>query len=259
MSDSREWNASTYHRISGPQVSWGKKVLARLHLRGDESVLDAGCGTGRLTEDLLQALPGGRVVGVDRSQNMLRSARQHLGRFSNLTLVAADLQHLPFYKSFDVIFSTAAFHWIKNQQQLYQSLHGGLRPGAWLIAQCGGGPNLARLRQRIAELINEKPMLDFLAHFEEPWVFETAESAAKLMRDAGFMHIETSIEPAPTVLSGADEYREFVSNVILHPYLGRLPNAELKSHFVDLLTRLAGQDTPCYSLDYWRLNLRGCA
>ena len=74
----REWNSSEYHRLSQPQVSWGKKVLSRLRLRGEELVLDAGCGTGRLTADLLQALPHGRVVALDVSQNMARSAREFL-------------------------------------------------------------------------------------------------------------------------------------------------------------------------------------
>lgn len=260
MSDSREWNASAYHRVSGPQVSWGKKVLARLELRGHEVVLDAGCGTGRLTEDLQQALPNGRVVAVDLSRNMLLTARHHLAAHSkNVNFVSADLSELPFSNAFDVIFSTAAFHWIRNQQQLYQSLHGALRPGACLIAQCGGGPNLALLRERIQTLIARKPYAEFLADFEEPWTFETAETAGELMRQAGFTQVETSLESAPTILSGADEYREFVTNVIVHRHLDRLPDAKLKAQFVHLLTQLAAQDSPCYSLDYWRLNLRGQA
>src|ERR1700733_8576725 len=106
---SREWNSAAYHRLSGPQVSWGKKVLSRLRLRGDEVVLDAGCGSGRLTADLLHALPQGRVVGVDLSQNMLNSAREHLESQcgSRLSLVACDLLDLPFENAFDVIVSTA--------------------------------------------------------------------------------------------------------------------------------------------------------
>src|SRR5712672_3289987 len=98
----REWNSSEYHRLSGPQVSWGKKVLSRLRLRGDEVVLDAGCGTGRLTADLLEVLPRGRVVGIDLSQNMLRSAREHLlAQFgSRVSLVVADLLDLPFIHAF---------------------------------------------------------------------------------------------------------------------------------------------------------------
>src|ERR1700745_693855 len=110
----REWNSAVYHRLSGPQVSWGKKVLSRLRLRGDEVVLDAGCGTGRLTAELLDAFARGRVVGVDLSQNMLGSARQHLfSQFgARVSLVACDLLHLPFEHVFDGIVSTAAFHWV---------------------------------------------------------------------------------------------------------------------------------------------------
>ena len=143
-SKSREWNSSVYHRLSQPQVSWGKKVLARLRLRGDEIVLDAGCGTGRLTAELLEALPRGRVVAIDLSQNMLNSAREHLlGQSGNrVRLAAADLLHLPFAGVFDGIVSTAAFHWVLDHDQLFSSLRRALRPGGWLEAQCGGGPNL---------------------------------------------------------------------------------------------------------------------
>src|SRR5574339_390358 len=109
----REWDSDAYDRISAPQLSWGKRVLDRVVLRGDETILDAGCGTGRLTGALLERLPRGRVVALDLSENMLRSARQNLLRFGNqVRFVAADLLHLPFMETFDGIFSTAAFHWV---------------------------------------------------------------------------------------------------------------------------------------------------
>jgi trans-aconitate 2-methyltransferase len=258
---SREWNAATYHRVSAPQVSWGKKVLARVQLRGDEYLLDAGCGTGRLTEDLLQALPNGRVTAIDLSQNMLRAAREHLQpRFgAHVTFVAADLQSLPFTNAVDGIFSTAAFHWIRDHDRLFRSLHRALRPGGWLIAQCGGGPNLAHLRNRLRDLVNTTLYAPFLARFEEPWLFENAESAAVRLRNAGFTEIETSIEAAPTVLGGESEFREFVSHVILHRHLERLPNDKVRTELLNRLTSLAAADDPPYSLDYWRLNLKGRA
>jgi len=117
---SREWNSSVYHRLSQPQVTWGKKVLSRLRLRGDETVLDAGCGTGRLTAELLDALPRGRVFALDLSQNMLASARQHLG--ARVQFLAADLLHLPFERAFDGIVSTAAFHWVLDHDRLFLNL-----------------------------------------------------------------------------------------------------------------------------------------
>ncbi len=178
-SQTREWDATAYHRLSEPQVSWGKKVLAGLKLRGNELLMDAGCGTGRLTAELLQHLPEGRVVGVDLSQNMLATAHHNLGaQFgSRVQFVAADLQALPFEQAFEGIFSTAAFHWVPDHRRLFRSLFRALRPGGWLRAQCGGGPNLARLRMRMDALMAASKYAPFFAAFCDPWVYNDAETA----------------------------------------------------------------------------------
>jgi len=256
-SQTREWNATDYHRISGPQVSWGKKVLDRVHLRGDETLLDAGCGTGRLTAELLQGLPRGRVVGVDLSQNMLAGARDYLasdfaGKFS---LVAADLQDLPFERVFDGIFSTASFHWVPDHDRLFQSLFRALRPGGWLRAQCGGGPNLARLRKRTDELAATANYAPYFAGFREPWTYNDAGAAATALRRAGFAEVDTSLEAAPTVLEDLPRYSEFVRTVILRQHLERIPDTHLRTAFVAALAGQAATDDPPFSLDYWRLNL----
>jgi len=255
-----EWNADAYHRISGPQVSWGKKVLSRITLRGDELLLDAGCGTGRLTEELVEALPNGRVVAVDLSQNMLRLAREHLATHGEkIQFLAADLQHLPFHQAFDGIFSTAAFHWVTDHDHLFGSLFRALKPGGWLIAQCGGGPNLARLRERIVQLISTPKYAEFLGQFREPWEFADAETTVDRLRRAGFIEVAASTEPAATVFENAETFAEFIGNVVLHRHLELLPDAAMRADFVESLTRQASEDTPAYSLDYWRLNLQGRA
>jgi len=234
-------------------------VLSRLRLRGDEVVLDAGCGTGRLTADLLEALPRGRVVGVDLSQNMLRSARDHLGvRFgTRVNLVAADLLRLPFSRAFDGIVSTAAFHWVLDHDRLFLNLRGVLVSGGWLEAQCGGGPNLARLRTRADALAATARFAPSFAGFREPWFYQDAKGAAATLRRAGFVDVETSIEPALTVLENADQYVEFVRNIILREHLQRLPSQDLRDAFIAELAKQAVEDDPPFSLDYWRLNLRG--
>jgi trans-aconitate 2-methyltransferase len=259
LPQSREWDATAYHRLSGPQVSWGKKVLAALKLRGDEFLMDAGCGTGRLTAELLQDLSEGRIVGVDLSQNMLATARDHLRpQFgARVHFVAADLQDLPFERAFDGIFSTAAFHWVPDHLRLFRSLFHALRPGGWLRAQCGGGPNLARIRQRIEELMAAPKYARFFAHFRNPWVYNDAETAADLMRQAGFVEVETSLEPALTVLENLDTYSEFVRTAILRRHLEEIPDSPLRAKFVADLVRPAALDDPPFSLDYWRLNLGG--
>lgn len=256
-SQSREWNATEYHRISGPQASWGQKVLARVHLRGDEWLMDAGCGTGRLTAQLLQSLPRGRVVGVDLSQNMLAAAHGYLSPdFAGKFLpVAADLQDLPFEGVFDGIFSTAAFHWVLDHDRLFRSLFTTLRPGGWLQAQCGGGPNLARLRRRIGQLAATEKYEPYFGGFREPWTFNDAETAAATMRRAGFIEVDTSLEPALTILEGSLQYSDFLRSIILRQHLRRIPDDESRTAFVAALTGEAETDNPPFSLDYWRLNL----
>jgi len=255
----RAWDATAYHRLSGPQVSWGKKVLFSLKLHGNELLMDAGCGTGRLTAELLEDLPQGRVLGVDLSQNMLAEARGYLRpQFgSRVHFVVADLQDLPFERAFDGIFSTAAFHWVPDHLRLFESLFRALCPGGWLRAQCGGGPNLARLTRRMDALMAAPKYARFFAHFHNPWVYNDAETAADLMREAGFVEVETSLDPALTVLENMDVYCEFVRKVILRRHLEEIQDPVLRTEFVAELAAEAAHDDPPFSLDYWRLNLAG--
>jgi trans-aconitate 2-methyltransferase len=256
---SHEWNATLYHQISAPQVSWGKKVLARVNLRGDERVLDAGCGTGRLTRDLLEALPSGQVVALDVSQNMLDTARAFLAPdYGNrVEFACCDLLDLAFEREFDLIFSTASFHWVLDHDRLFCNLFRALRPGGWLIAQCGGGRNLARLLSRVVRLMESPPYAKYFACYPFPWEFSAAQTAADRLRKAGFELVETALEEAPTQLPSAPEFQQFVESVILRNHLLRIPDAALGQQFLAELTEQSAGDDPPFLLDYWRLNLQG--
>jgi trans-aconitate 2-methyltransferase len=255
---SREWNATLYHQISAPQVSWGKKVLARVPLRGDETVLDAGCGTGRLTRDLLEALPRGRVVGLDVSQNMIDAARAYLEPDfgQRVEFVRCDLLHLSFHEQFDGIFSTASFHWVRDHEALFQKLFRALRPGGWLVAQCGGYHNLDRFLSRARVLMQTEPYAQHFTGFPSPWEFSDDETAAVRLKAAGFEKIEASLEEAPTKFPTAREYQQFVETVILHRHLEGISTLELRQQFLTELTRQAAAADPPFLLDYWRLNLQ---
>src|SRR5882757_7820536 len=195
---SREWNAADYHRLSAPQFLWGQRVLDDMRLRGDECVLDAGCGTGKLTQLLLQKLPRGRVVGLDISRNMVEHAGRNLREAfgDRAQFVAADLIALPFRDAFDGVFSTASFHWVFDHDALFRNLFAVLRRGGWLHAQCGGGPNLAQLRQRVRALCQSEEFSPWLGDFSEPWFFSDAESAASRLLAAGFENVCANLEAA---------------------------------------------------------------
>ncbi len=165
-----EWNASIYHQVSNPHVLWGRTVLSDLSLRGDETAIDAGCGSGRLTAELLELLPEGRVIAIDRSANMVMEARENLARFGDrVHVVQADVGHLTpaeVGEPVDLIFSTATFHWIRDHHALFRGLFSVLKPGGLLSAQCGGGPNLESLLARAEEQMRSPELARLLRWLE---------------------------------------------------------------------------------------------
>lgn len=252
-----EWNAASYHKVSAPQTSWGQKVLNRLHVNGDERAIDAGCGSGRLTGELMERLPGGRLIAADRSWNMLITARANLRPVlgSRVSFVQLSLPDLPFSNWADLVFSTATFHWVKDHPALFAGILETLRPGGRLHAQCGGGPNLRRAHQLGVQVMRMAQFAPFFADWPGPWEFAYADVTAQRLARAGFVDVDTSLEEAPTTLASEADYREFVTTVIYHPHLERLPNADLKQAFIDRVTELAAAEPVPFTLDYWRLNM----
>jgi trans-aconitate 2-methyltransferase len=231
-------------------------VLARLPLDGGECVLDVGCGTGRLTEQLLARVPRGRVIGIDQSSNMVSVAREYLkAQGDRLQLLVADAAALPIREEADAVFSTATFHWVLDHPRLFRSLHDALKPGGQLVAQCGGAGNLARIHHRTDVLIRDARFEPYFAKWSDPWEFADAETTAQRLAEAGFEDIHTSIEQSPVMFPDAETFRAFITNVICRPHLAYLPDTATKDAFIDRLTRLAANDAPPFELDYWRLNL----
>lgn len=252
-----EWNATAYHKVSAPQTSWGHKVLSRLEVAGDEVAIDAGCGSGKLTGALTERLPRGRVIAIDRSWNMLLTARTNLRpQFGpRVSYAQVALPGLPFSNAVDLVFSTATFHWIKDHQALFAGIFDALKRGGRLHAQCGGGPNLKRAHELAEIVMHAEPFAPYFADWPGPWEFANAAITASRLRDAGFAGIDTNLEEAPTTLANEADYREFVTTVIYHPHLDRLPGAELKQAFIDRVTELSSKEDTPFTLDYWRLNM----
>jgi len=212
-----DWNAASYDKVADPQARWGAEVLARLPLEGDETVLDAGCGTGRVTEMLLARLPRGRVVALDASASMLEQARRRLAGFGErVSYVQADLERpLPLGAPADAVLSTATFHWVRNHDALFANLAAVLRPGGWFVAQCGGFGNIARFIE-VASSVDP----DFLRN---PHNFQTAEATAGRLERSGFVEIETWLSPAPTRFESTAQLEAFLETVCLRVHLASLP------------------------------------
>ncbi|MFN8123467.1 MAG: methyltransferase domain-containing protein [Thermoleophilia bacterium] len=254
----REWDAAAYHRLSDPQFGWGLRVLHRLRARGDEDVLDAGCGSGRLTAELAAAVPDGTVLAVDASVRMAEEARRNLAHLAPRVRVAvADLLDLVLDDPVDVVFSTAVFHHIPDHPRLFRVLLACLRPGGRLVAQCGGGPNLAGVRAMVADAAGEDDRLAALRGWPGPWEFADAATTAARLRGAGFAGVRTWVEPAPVDLGDAGRFREYTRTVTLRAHLARLGDDAARDALLDAVTARSGRAEAPFTLDHWRLNLEG--
>ena len=249
----KEWDAASYHHRSTPQFAWGMRVLERISLRGDEQVLDAGCGSGRLSAELTKRLPRGGVVACDLSENMARAAARTLS--AKHPVVCADLVELPFSPAFDLVFSTATFHWVKDHRRLFENLFRVLKPRGRLEAQCGGEGNLHRVHLRALTLASQPSFLPHFTQWSEPWVFAAPAPTTRCLRDIGFGFARCWLEPAPTTFQDAETYRGFLETVVMRPFLAHLPSPELRASFLDALTDAARHDDPPFTLDYHRLNI----
>lgn len=242
----RDWDPDVYDRVADPQEGWGREVLDRLTLEGDETVLDAGCGTGRVTELLLERLPHGRVIGVDASAAMVEAARERLGERAELR--TGDLAELELETPVDAVFSNAVFHWIADHDRLFERLYVAVRPGGRLAAQCGARGNAASVREAARTAYEQAAFAGVSRPPAGTWNFATAEETAERLRAVGFSEVETWTAERP--VTPADP-RAFLGTVILGPHLARMPE-ELHARFVDAVLEQLG-DPPVF--DYVRLNL----
>lgn len=235
------WDAPTYDAVSDAQFGWGSAALDRLPLSGDEVVLDAGCGSGRVTDLLAARLPRGRAIGLDASTGMAEMARARLG--DRAPVLVADLgRPLPLRRAcVDAVFSTAAFHWVRDQVALYANLAYVIRPGGRLVAQCGGKGNIVSILEAVRAAGGE-PL--------EPWVFLDPTEARELLASSRFVDVETWLHPEPTAFETSEALTSFLSTCVLNPWLDRLPEEEREG-----FARAVVDQLPALEADYARLNI----
>jgi trans-aconitate 2-methyltransferase len=242
----RDWNATAYERLSAPLEAMGREVLQRLELEGDETVLDAGCGTGRVTAVLAERLPSGRVIAVDGSPAMVEEARKRLPE--GIDVRVADLLQLEVEQPVDAVVSTATFHWIGDHDRLFERLHAALKPGGRLVAQCGGAGNVAAVKSAGFTLAGREPYAEHLGDWPGDWNFASpAETEARLRRH-GFSDVWCWSTRVDVDL---DDPAGYLATICLGSFLERLPE-DLHERFIEDAVAVLGAPL---TIEYVRLNV----
>jgi trans-aconitate 2-methyltransferase len=252
MAPVREWDAGSYQRVSVPHEEWAAALMERLPLGGSETVLDAGCGTGRVTRMLVERLPEGKVIAVDGSAAMVEKVGEVL-RPADESFVA-DLTALELPEPVDAITSSAVFHWISDHDALFARMRAALKDGGRIEAQCGGKGNIDEFRRISGEVVAGEPYAAHLraAGFEEPWFYADAGETEERLRAAGFTDVKAWLQPWDVV---PPDPREFMRTLILKPHIDSLP-AELHEQLLDDVEAAVGEP---FSLRYVRLNISAVA
>jgi trans-aconitate 2-methyltransferase len=225
------WNAADYAKNSSEQQRWARELLAKLHLRGDERVLDIGCGDGKVTAELAAAVPQGSVVGVDSSAEMIRFADDHIAGAANLRFEVMDAARLTFDRVFDVVFSNAALHWVVDHRPVLKGIAAALRPGGRILLQMGGHGNAAQMLEIITSVAASPEWTTVIGKFDFPYGFHAPVEYVQWLKEAGLRPVRAELVPKDMAHPTRDAFLGWVRTTWL-PWTERVP-ADRRELFVN--------------------------
>jgi trans-aconitate 2-methyltransferase len=225
-----------------------------MDVRGDEAAIDAGCGTGRVTELLLAKLPEGSVLAIDGSRAMVEAARSRFAGEPRVRVERQDLLALEVEERVDLIFSTATFHWIWDHDRLFENLARALKPGGRLIAQCGGEGNISRATRATIETMEEENFRDYFVGWKDDKYYADASTTTRRLEAAGFEEVAAWLHDEVAAFDSVDELARFLGTVVLGGHLERLPEEKRGSFAAAVAEKVAAVDGRP-ALDYVRLNI----
>ncbi|HET7642722.1 MAG TPA: methyltransferase domain-containing protein [Nitrososphaeraceae archaeon] len=257
------WDASTYHRISDAQESWGHETIEYRKWKGNETVLDAGCGSGRLTKILSIKVPHGKVIAVDSDLSMIRLAKENLVKFSNIEFTHMDISEIKLEEKVDVVFSNAVLHWILNHKKVFERFCQTLNCDGQLLIQCGGYGNLAKTLSILNKVSKSKEFYNYFCNnkgeniWNQTWYFAKNEDTEKILKEIGFRNIQVFIKNKEQKFRNKEEYFLFIKTIVLIPYLKYLPNDMLKDKFAKSVVEEIETNAKelQWKLDFVRLNI----
>jgi len=257
MSKNTYWNAEVYDRIGTPMRGWAQQVIDDMALKGDETVLDAGCGSGSVTFDLLKKLPRGKIYAVDASAEMIASLRRGIEErgVTNVVPIQASLTDITLPEQVDIVFSNAVFHWIPDDDALFGCLYRATKPGGRLRAQCGGYGNNAHVLESVAAVRKQPRFEPHLRGFTDSKKYRTPDEAKAALERAGWRDVRASLFAAPVPFERNDDAALYVQTILLRDHVARLPEADRDAYARSVVEETVRRYGAPYVADYVRLDL----
>lgn len=228
------WNAEDYHKSSSEQKRWARELLQTLTLKGNENVLDIGCGDGKITAEIAIKVPHGRILGIDNSEDMVRFAAGTFppDQFPNLSFQRGDAEKLNFDGGFDVVVSFACLHWVKDHLSVLQGIRRSLVPSGRILLQFGGRGNAAGIQDVTSKVAGRKKWKHFFHEIPFPWGLYGQEEYSQWLKQAGFRTSRIELLPKDMAHKGLEGFKAWVRTTHALPYLQKIPE-DLRPEFLD--------------------------
>jgi trans-aconitate methyltransferase len=252
-----EFDGEKYKQASKHQKEWGNKLMSGIDIKGNESILDLGCGDGVLSQQLSLLVPNGKVIGIDASMGMIQTAKEY--ESENLTFICADINSLAYENAFDIIFSNAALHWVKKHKLLLQNSYAALKSNGRLAWNFAGDGTCAAFINTVKSVMNMPKYQDYFADFEWPWYMPTKDDYTKLFESSAFKQFEILFENADRTFQNCDEMVRWVDQPSIVPFLECVPDsakASFRNTVVQIMIDATKQpDGTCFET-FRRINVK---
>lgn len=253
-----EFDGRKYEAASAHQKEWGTRLIAELDLQGTERVLDLGCGDGSLTAQIAEHVPDGEVVGLDASQGMIAAAQPKAREA--LRFIRMDINDLDFSDAFDIVFSNATLHWVKDHRRLYENVGRALRPGGRIRFNFAGDGNCAHLYRVVREAMSREEYAAHFAAFEWPWYMPSVEAYAGLVQSTGLFRARVWGENADRSFPDEEAMIRWVDQPSLVPFLAHVPEKDKRAFRTYVVSRMIEEtkqgDGRCFET-FRRINVAG--
>jgi trans-aconitate 2-methyltransferase len=254
--NNHSWDARTYDKVSSNvQLQWGRKLLDRRRWSGNETVMDAGAGSGNLTKVLAEKVPQGQIYAIDADPNMVQEAKSNLSGCRNVQIIHSRMHKVNLPTEVDVIFSNSALHWILDQEGVFSRFWQLLKPNGELLIEYGGHGNVERPLSVIFKLIQSDQFKEHFVNWKQSWYFPKPDETERLLQKARFRDIQVNLSKRTTSFSDGAEFAIFVKTVIMKPFLGFLRDSRKKEQFLDAFLNEFERSGWEWSLDFMRLSV----
>ena len=230
-----DWNPADYAAHSQAQYQWAGEIIGKLELNGTESVLDLGCGDGKVTALLASRVPRGYVTAIDSSSSMVRLARERYPHSQNpgISFLEMDAMDIRFVNQFDLVFSNAALHWVPDHARMLRGVSRCLKSQGRIFFQMGGHGNASDILDLADEMIRSEHWKEYFRDFTSPYHFLTHDEYRVLLEDAGLIPVRVELIPKDMVQAGKEGLSGWIRTTWL-PYIERVPDSARDRFISDL-------------------------